>query len=328
MRYVINNSKNPYFNLALEEYCLKHIDVGEDYFMLWQNKPSVIIGKNQNTLQEISTSFVDERKIYVARRISGGGAVYHDLGNLNYTFIGQVENLDQVDFQRYAEPIIRALRSMGVEAQLSGRNDITVDGKKISGNAQRFYKNRVMQHGTLMFDVNLEDLTRALTVGMDKIESKGIQSVRSRVTNIKDHLKEPMSITDFQQRIERELSDNYRSEEIKLSREALDTIQSMAINKFSTWDWNYGNSPEFNISNGRRFPGGKVQVLLQVVEGKIHQCRFLGDYLGLEDVEPVENALKGVRYDGEALREVLGGLVLKRYFGNISQEELMQVLWS
>ncbi|GAB6087495.1 lipoate--protein ligase [Alkaliphilus crotonatoxidans] len=326
MRYIVNHSKNPYINLALEEYCLKNVLLDEDYFILWQNKPSIIIGKNQNTLQEINSTFVDQRKTYVVRRISGGGAVYHDLGNLNFTFISKVQDIDQVDFKKYVAPIIKVLQEMGIPAELSGRNDITVEGKKVSGNAQRIHQDRLMHHGTLMFDVNLEDLAGSLRVSVDKIQSKGIESVRSRVANIKDYLQEEMNVIEFYHRIERALSNNYQSEEMKLTRDDMEKIQALAMNQYATWDWNYGESPACNVMNERRFPGGKIQVLLDVMEGKIKNCRFLGDYLGVADVEPLEAYLQGKPYQKELLREALGKVPIKQYFGGINKEELLEVL--
>lgn len=172
-------------NLALDEYAMKHIDVKEDFFFLWQNEPSVIIGKNQNAVEEVNQEFINERNIHVARRVSGGGAVYHDFGNINYTFIIGVDDPGKVNYKKYVQPIIDALKVMGVTAEASGRNDITINGLKISGNAQRMANGKLMHHGTLIYDVNLEDMVKALNVAPDKIVSKGVKSVRSRVTNIK-----------------------------------------------------------------------------------------------------------------------------------------------
>ncbi|MFA5636386.1 MAG: lipoate--protein ligase, partial [Anaerovoracaceae bacterium] len=252
MRYIINNSTDPYFNIALEEYCLMHVDPGEDYFLLWQNDPSIIIGKNQNTLEEINPRFVEERGVKVVRRVSGGGAVYHDLGNLNFTFISKVDPDRTTDFSVFANPVIKVLKELGVEAMLLGRNDIIANDRKISGNAQRLYRTKFLQHGTLLFDVNLEDLAEALNVSADKIQSKGIKSIRSRVANIRDLLKEDMSIDEFRQRLQKRLSDDYRSSEIKLTEEDLKQIEENARNKFASWDWTYGESPAFNYRSEKR----------------------------------------------------------------------------
>ncbi|HQD41610.1 MAG TPA: lipoate--protein ligase, partial [Bacillota bacterium] len=281
MRYIINNSTNPYFNIALEEYCLMHVDPGEDYFLLWQNEPSIIIGRNQNTLEEINQRFVKERGIKVVRRISGGGAVYHDLGNLNFTFISRVEPGRPINFSVFVNPIINVLRELGVDATLVGRNDIVAYGKKISGNAQRLYRRKFLHHGTLLFDVNIEDLAEALNVSADKIESKGIKSIRSRVGNIREFLKEDMTIDEFRERLQRRLSNDYESEEIKLPEEAILRISETARDKFASWAWTYGESPPFNYRFEKRFPGGKVGVFIHIKEGLIRECKFYGDYLGV-----------------------------------------------
>jgi len=281
MRYIINNSTDPYFNIALEEYCLMHVDPGEDYFLLWQNEPSIIIGKNQNTLEEINTRFVEERGIKVVRRVSGGGAVYHDLGNLNFTFISKVNPERTTDFSVFADPVIKVLKELGVDAMLLGRNDIIANDRKISGNAQRLYRTKFLQHGTLLFDVNLEDLAEALNVSADKIQSKGIKSIRSRVANIRELLAEDMAVDEFREMLQRRLSDDYRSEEIRLTEEDLKQIEENARNKFASWDWTYGQSPAFNYRSEKRFPGGKVGVLIQVKDGLVKECKFYGDYLSI-----------------------------------------------
>lgn len=327
MKYIVNESTDPYYNLALEEYCLKNVDMEEDYFLLWQNAPAIIVGKNQNTLEEINSRFVEERKIPVARRISGGGAVYHDLGNLNFTFIANIEDAETVDFKKYAEPIICALETLGIRAELSGRNDITIDGKKISGNAQRLYRKKLMQHGTLLFDVDIADLVNALNVKMDKITSKGIKSVRSRVTNIKEHLERNLDMKDFWELIHLYLSDNGASEEILLTEEEKKEVLRLRNERFATWEWNYGESPEFNIKNEKRFPGGKIEFAAEVDGGIIETLRFYGDFLGIRPVDEVEKALAGQKYEIGAIKEILGSIAVGEYFGGIGTEELLEVMF-
>lgn len=327
MRYLKNPSTNPYFNLALDEYAMKSIECDEDFFFLWQNEPSVIIGKNQNTAEEINQGFIDERGIKVARRVSGGGAVYHDFGNLNFTFVINVDDPGKVNYKKYVQPIIDALASMGVSAEASGRNDILVDGLKISGNAQRMANGKLMHHGTLMFDVNVEDLVDALNVSPDKITSKGVKSVRSRVTNIKEHLPEGTTLQDFWDSLQYYLSNEGKDAEIVLTDADLAKIEYEAVNRFGTWDWIYGYSPEFNLKNSNRFPGGKVELLMDVNEGRIQSVRFIGDYLGVEDVAEVEARLQGVRFHRADVAAVLSGLELKKYFGMITQEELLSLMF-
>lgn len=326
MRYILNKSTNPYFNLALDEYAMKHIDVGEDFFFLWQNAPSVIIGKNQNTAEEINQSFIDSRGIKVARRVSGGGAVYHDFGNLNFTFVISVDDPGKVNYKKYVQPIIDALKSMGIEAEASGRNDILVDGLKISGNAQRMANGKLMHHGTIMFDVNIEDMVKSLNVDPDKITSKGVKSVRSRVTNIKEHLKHG-DIAEFWDALQYYLSNEGKDAEIILSEDDLRKIEYEAINKFGTWDWIYGASPEFNLKNSKRFTGGRLETLMNVVEGKISSIRFIGDYLGIEDVSEIESRLIGVRFNRTDVNAILSQFDLKKYFGMIEKDEVLSLMF-
>lgn len=327
MRFLKNPRTNPYMNLALDEYAMKHIDVGEDYFFIWQNEPSVIIGKNQNAVQEVNQAFIDENNIHVARRVSGGGAVYHDFGNLNFTFIIGVDDPGKVNYKKYVQPIIDALKSMGVHAEASGRNDILIDGLKISGNAQRMAAGKLMHHGTLIYDVNLEHMVEALNVDPDKIISKGVKSVRSRVTTIKEHLPKGTTIEDFWNELHYYLSNKGQDKEIMLSQKDLDKIKHEADTRFSTWEWNYGYSPEFNLRNSKRFSGGRIEVLMDVNEGLIESIRFMGDYLGLRDVSEVEEKLVGVRFKVSDVVEVLSEINLKLYFGGISLDEIISVIF-
>ena len=327
MRYLINKSTNPYFNLALDEYAMKHIDVDEDFFFLWRNDPSVIIGKNQNTAEEINQKFIDQNGVKVARRVSGGGAVYHDLGNLNFTFIINVDDPGKVNYKKYVQPIIDALEEMGIEAKSSGRNDILVDGLKISGNAQRMANGKLMHHGTLLYDVDIENMVKALNVDPAKITSKGVKSVRSRVTNIKEHLNNSSDIFDFWDALQFYLSNKGQDEEIILTEDEIAKIEFEAINRFGTWDWIYGSSPEFNLKNNRRFAGGKVEVMMDVDNGHIGSIRFMGDYLGLKDVKDIEKRLENVRFNQGDVKAVLDGFDLKNYFGKITKEEILSLIF-
>ena len=327
MKYIINESTNPYFNLALDEFAMKHINEKEDFFFLWQNEPSVIIGKNQNTAEEINPKFIKENNIKVARRVSGGGAVYHDLGNLNFTFVIGVDEPGKVNYKKYVQPIIDALASMGIKAEASGRNDILVDGLKISGNAQRMANGKLMHHGTIMFDVDIEDMVKSLNVAPDKIISKGVKSVRSRVTNIKEHLPENTSLKDFWDALQYYLSNEGKDSEIVLSDHDLARIEYEAINKFGTWDWIYGASPEFNLKQTKRFAGGRIEILMDVKEGRTESIRFMGDYLGLEDVSDIEKRLTGVRFNESDFDAVLGEFDLNKYFGMITKEEILSLIF-
>lgn len=327
MKFLKNPSTNPYFNLALDEYAMKHIQCDEDFFFLWQNAPSVIIGKNQNAAEEVNQKFIDENGIKVARRVSGGGAVYHDLNNLNFTFIINVDDPGKANYKKFVQPVIDALASMGVNAEASGRNDILIDGMKISGNAQRMANGKLMHHGTLMFDVDVDNLQNSLNVDPTKIQSKGMKSVRSRVTNIKNHLPEGTTLQEFWDKLHYFLSNEGKDEEIILTPEDIARVEYEAINKFGTWDWIYGTSPEFNLKNAKRFTGGKVEVVCNVEEGKIQNIRFFGDYLFVKDVSDIEERLVGVRFKRSDVEVILNEFDVSHYFGSITREELLEVIF-
>lgn len=327
MRYLINKSTNPYYNLALDEYAMKHINIDEDFFFLWRNEPSVIIGKNQNTAEEVNQSFIDKNKVKVARRVSGGGAVYHDFGNLNFTFIINVDDPGKVNYKKYVQPIIDALKEMGINAEASGRNDILVDGLKISGNAQRMANGKLMHHGTLLYDVNIEDMVQALNVAPDKFISKGVKSVRSRVTNIREHLPNTSDIFDFWDSLQYYLSNKGEDKEIVLGDAEIAKIEFEAINRFATWDWIYGESPEFDLVNQKRFDGGKLEIKMNVEKAHIKEIRFIGDYLGLKDVGVIEERLRNVRFNKSDVDSILSEFDLKIYFNSISKEEIISLMF-
>lgn len=327
MRYLKNTSTNPYFNLAFDEYAMRHVKCDEDFFFLWQNAPSVIVGKNQNTAEEVNQSFIDEHGVKVARRVSGGGAVYHDLGNLNFTFVINVDDPKKVNFKKFTQPIVDALASMGVQAEISGRNDVLIDGLKVSGLAQRIANGKLMHHGTLMFDVQIEDLVQALNVDPDKITSKGVKSVRSRVTNIKEHLPEGTTLEAFWEKLHYFLSNEGKDEEILLTEEDYAKIEYEAMNRFGTWDWIYGASPEFNLKNTKRFTGGRVEVLMDVKEGHIEAIRFMGDFLGLEEVTDIEERLIGCRFKRDDVQAILSSFDLQQYFGAITENEICDLIF-
>jgi lipoate-protein ligase A len=323
MKYINNISTNPYYNLALEEYFLKS-RLDDEFIILWQNEPSIIIGRNQNTLEEINAEYVRDNNINVVRRISGGGAVYHDLGNLNFSFVLKTAPDEFLDFQKFTLPVVRALENMGVKAELLGRNDITIDGKKISGNAQYVYGSRLLHHGTLLFDSDLDRLQSALNVKADKIVSKGIKSVRSRVTNIIDFLNERTDVLSFKSHIRDCFFEYHRdTEEYCLTEEDQNSIRSLMQNKYTSWDWNYGQSPPFNYKNSKRFKGGRVEVFLDIRDGLVNGCKVYGDFFGIEDPSRFEEAVKGLRYEKEHIKGFLSNLDVGKTFGGIGADELL-----
>lgn len=329
MKYLVNNSNDPRYNLAFEEYCFKHLDLKDDYVILWINGPAIIIGKNQNTIEEINQDFVNEKGIKVVRRITGGGAVYHDLGNLNFSIISMSSGPEKIDFKKYNIPIVKALEKLGVKCELTGRNDITLDGKKFSGMAQSVWRGRVLNHGTIMFDVELDVLSKALQVKQDKIESKGVKSVRSRVTNIKPYLTVDVDIYEFRDLLLKSIfeMEGLEPEEHKLSQEDLDNIQKLFEEKYSTWEWNYGESPKATYKNYKRFDFGSIDIRFNVVNGLIKDTKIFGDFFGTEDVALLEEKLNGVRYDKVEVSKAVENEPLQKYFGNISKEEFVDLMF-
>ncbi|KXH84124.1 lipoate--protein ligase [Sporosarcina sp. HYO08] len=320
---------DPRINLAIEEYALKTMDINRDSFLLFYiNEPSIIIGKNQNTVEEIDTEYVDANGIHVVRRLSGGGAVYHDLGNLNFSFITKDDGDSFRNFKKFTEPVIQALAEMGVKAELLGRNDILIDGRKVSGNAQFSTNGRMFSHGTLMFDTEIERVVSALKVRKDKIESKGIKSIRSRVANISEFLEEPMTIEQFRKQI---LISIFGGEEniqyVELTEEDWKNIHKLSAERYGNWDWNYGKSPKFNVQHSHRFPVGGIDVRLQVNKGTIEDMHIYGDFFGVGEVAIVEESLKGVQYDRQSIGEALTAIDIPTILGGITKEEFIQLIY-
>ena len=329
--YFIDNKgiTDPRINLAIEEYVLKTMDVDKDSFLLFYiNEPSIIIGKNQNTVEEINTEYVDANGIHVVRRLSGGGAVYHDLGNLNFSFIAKDDGESFRNFKKFTEPVIEALTEMGVKAELLGRNDILVDGRKISGNAQFATNGRMFSHGTLMFDTEIEGVVSALKVRKDKIESKGIKSIRSRVANISEYLKEPMTIEQFRMAILKSIFDGEEKiQYAELTEEDWANIHELSAERYGNWDWNYGKSPKFNMQHSHRFPVGGIDVRLQVNKGIIEEVNIFGDFFGVGEVAVIEDSLTGVKYDRQSIGEALNPIDIPTYLGGITKEEFLQLIY-
>ena len=327
---IINKKTDPRYNLALEEYVLKNLETEEDIILLWQNEPAIIIGRNQNTIEEINVEYVKEKNIHVVRRTSGGGAVYHDLGNLNYTFVTNNLKDNLNNYRKFTEPVIDALKDLGVPAEFSGRNDIVVDGKKISGNAQSYYKNRMFHHGTILLNIDLDDVAKMLKVKADKIESKGIKSTRSRVNNILPYFKKKMSMEEFIDFLLKHIlkTDNIDEKTYHLTEEDYLAIDKLMKDKYMTWEWNYGESPEFSILKERRYAGGNLQFHIDVKEGIIKDAKLYGDFLGKLDVKDITNLIKGAKYREEDVREKLKDLNLTEYFMNINLDDIIDCLFN
>ncbi len=324
--YIRNDSLDPHYNLALEEFALKNLDPEESYIILWQNAPSVIIGRFQNTIEEINQDFIEKNKINVVRRMTGGGAVYHDLGNLNFSFIEKATGRE-IDFRKFTEPVVKALAKMGINAEHTGRNDITIDNKKFSGNAQYHYKGKVLHHGTILFNSKLENVQSALNVKKEKIESKGVKSVRSRVTNIVDYLENKVPLERFKELLLHYLFGEQEIKEYKLSSEEQEKIKKLMEDKYLTWEWNFGASPAFNLRKGFHFPGGNIDFLFNVEGGIIKNCTIFGDFFSNYDVATLADKFKGIKYHKEDIARLIQEENLEKYFGQISKESLIQSLF-
>ena len=355
-RYFETGSTDPYYNLAFEEYVFDHFEEG-DILILWQNDNTVVIGKNQITAQQVNAPFIEEHKVNVVRRMTGGGAVYHDLGNLNYSFITDDDGEDvSSTLEVLARPIVEALKGLGLDAEVSGRNDILIGGRKVSGTAQRVAHDRILHHGTLLFEANKEMVAGALKVDQEKFRGKGIKSVSARIGNIRDFLLEeaahgkkgagtadvteaagmkaeerereelPVDISSFWAYLRRALPGADR-EPVTLDSEALAAIEELADTKYRTYEWNYGRSPRFEISSRRYLPGGLLETFVNVRHDRIEEVRFHGDFLARRPLDEIEQALVDTRYERTAVAEVLRSFKLNQYFGEITSDEIVNTLF-
>ncbi|TXJ21558.1 lipoate--protein ligase [Brachyspira aalborgi] len=326
MIYFYNiDSIDPYYNLAFEEYILKNY-LKDSYFLLWQNANTIVVGLHQNTIEEINREFADKNKINIVRRTTGGGAVYHDLGNLNYSLITDYNEREHISMNFFINPIVEALKNMDIKAISSERNDILIDGKKISGSAQRLYKNRILHHGCILFDSDLSVLSKSLKVKPEKFQSKSVKSVRNRVANISDFLKEPKNIYDFKNYILDSISRNNEIKNLNLTKKDIENINKLKENKYKTWEWNYGRSPKFNINNSKKFEGGIVEVYLLVENGFIETCSIYGDFMALKPVSDITNKLIKCKYDADDIKDIILQFNIKDYFGNICIDDIVKLI--
>lgn len=318
---------DPAFNLAAEQYVFDCLPKDRSYFMLWQNENAVIIGKYQNTLAEINRPYVEAHKIKVIRRLSGGGAVYHDLGNLNYTYITDAGELETLNMRVFCEPIVRALAEFGVTAEINGRNDMTIDGKKFSGNAQYLRHGRVMHHGTLLYNSDLSAVSKALQVDPEKIRAKGIESVRSRVTNIRRYMKEEVPLFVFREMLLDFIRRETESEDYEFSEEDVREIERIRRERYDTWEWNYGKSPECTILKSGRVEGcGTIEAFITTDRGLITGIAFYGDFFSTKDPEELTQYFIGKKPDTEGFTQALEGIAVEQYFTGLTKEELLKLL--
>lgn len=326
LNYLDLATTDPAWNLAVEEYIFDHLPKDRMYVMLWQNDHAIIIGKHQNTLAEINESYVKEQGIRVVRRLSGGGAVYHDMGNLNYTIIADAEG-DGLDFGRFCDIVIRALAKAGVHAERNGRNDMTIDGKKFSGNAQYVRQGRIMHHGTILFDSNMSVLAGALQVDPAKIQAKGVKSVRSRVTNVRPCLPKDLTLEQFRAFLLESILEEFPGEKYELTEADKAAIAASKDRRYGTWEWNFGNSPACTVSKKQRFEGcGSVEAYIDIDKGCIRSISFRGDFFAAEDPSALADILKGCPLEETALTRQLQNIDTSRYFMGLSREALVQLL--
>lgn len=338
--YYVKNERNgveitdPRLNLAIEYHLLNKVRLDEPILLFYINEPSIIIGRNQNAYEEVNRDYVEQNGIHVVRRFSGGGAVYHDFGNLSFCFITKDDGDSFRNFRKFTEPVIKALHNIGVEgAELQGRNDLLINGQKFSGNAMYSKNGRMTAHGTIMFDSEIDAVVKALKPKKEKLESKGIKSVRSRVTNIKPFTSDEFQYMNTKQFRERLLLNIFdvdsveKVKEYKLTDEDWKQIEEFSKQYTGNWEWNYGKSPDFDIERSQRFKIGTVEVKLNVEQGVIKEIKIYGDFFGLGEISDVEDQLTGIKYDAKAISATLDEVDIKKYLGDITKEELVQLIY-
>ncbi len=329
MRYIDNPNTDPALNMALEEYLMsapKFARWEEPLVMLYLCNPSILVGRHQNTFEEVNLEYTEAHQLPIVRRRSGGGAIYEDLGTLIFAFITPYRRDNVRNFRRFTAPVVEALQHLGLDAELSGRNDILVAGRKVSGSAQYTDGKRMVTHGTLLFDTDLEALTQALQVKTDKIASKGLKSIRSRVTNIREHLPRDMNIEAFRDTLLRHLFPTDSIPTYRLTAEDWAGAEAIADRRYRTWAWNFGHSPKFNVQLRHRFPVGEIDVRLEVHRGMITEAKIYGDFFGEAELSELETTLRGTPYRRDALAKALEGVELRRYFGEITTGDFLDLL--
>ena len=327
MLIIRSNTSNPAFNLATEEFLMNHKQ--DNWFYLYINDPSIIVGKHQNSLAEINVDYVKENNVIVIRRTTGGGAVFHDPGNLNFTFIMKEHPGETADFRKYTQPIIDVLQAMDVDAKFEGRNDMTIEGKKFSGNAKAFYNNKILQHGTLLFDSTLPNLSQALKLNPLKYRDKAVKSISSRVTNISEHLKYDITLEEFEKRIVDHVRTMYADAKVyELTDEDRAAIQKLVDEKYGTWDWNFGYSPKYNLQKGIRTSGGHVEINLEVKKGKIEDVKIFGDFFNTREVSELEDMLRDTPHERDIIKEKLLTIGIEKYLNNVTVDEFLEGMFS
>ncbi len=325
MFYLRSSSDDPYFNLALEEYLFESLPPKEQCLMLWQNKKTIVVGRNQNTVEEINQQYVERHHIQVARRMSGGGAVYHDRGNLNYTMIVDIDGFKEFNFRTFSLPVIRTLKKFGIEAEFNGRNDLLIGGKKFSGSSQYAKGKRMLHHGCIMLDMDIETLQNALRVSKEKISSKGIKSVKSRVTSINSCISVPISMDVFEAELFREICGENQITEYCMKSGERKIVNNIRKDKYASWEWNYGYLADYGIVKEKRFPSGIVSAHMNVEKGRISGIRLFGDFFGNGPADELEKSMKGLKLDS-MLKERLEQLDIPYYINGVTAKDMYELL--
>ena len=326
MLCIYHESTDPYFNVATDEYILKQLE--EDCFMLWRNDNAIIVGQYQNTLAEINYEYVKENNITVVRRLSGGGAVYHDLGNLNFSFTETGKDSSLSDFEKFTKPIIDVIQQLGAPARFEGKNDLMIDGKKFSGNAAHIHKNKILHHGTILFSSEMRNVSEALRINPVKYIDKAVKSIPKRVTNVSEHLTTPISLEDFTKRLMNHVLATYPGARLyEFTEEDKRKIKQLRDEKYSTHEWNFGKSPEYNFKKAIRTKGGVLEMNLEVKNGIIEKAKIFGDFFSEKGIAAIEDALINVLHEEKALRAVLSRFPIEAHFKNITTDDLIAAMF-